>query len=106
MECVIYDQGSGRSEHVECELPDACRVALNRLRDMGEGEFAWVRLAGPSEGELVELSEELGLHPLAVEDALHGRQRPKRERFGDVLAVALKRCGMWKRKRRWRPATS
>ncbi|MFE6847237.1 magnesium and cobalt transport protein CorA [Streptomyces sp. NPDC057686] len=91
MECVIYDQSSGRSEHVECALPDdAGQSALKQLRDMGEGDFAWVRLAGPSEGELVELAEELGLHPLAVEDALHGRQRPKRERFGDVLAVALK----------------
>lgn len=91
MECVIYDRDSGRSEHVECELPDdACQSALKRLRDMGEDDFAWVRLAGPSVGELVELAEELGLHPLAVEDAVHGRQRPKRERFGDVLAVALK----------------
>ncbi|MFF3215626.1 magnesium and cobalt transport protein CorA [Streptomyces sp. NPDC002886] len=91
MECVIYDQDSGRSEHVECELPeDACQSALKRLRDLGDGEFAWVRLADPSESELLQLAEEMGLHPLAVEDALHGRQRPKRERFGDVLAVALK----------------
>ncbi|MGW6785151.1 magnesium and cobalt transport protein CorA [Streptomyces sp. NPDC054987] len=91
MECVIYEQESGRSEHVECELPDdGCRSALKRLRDLGHGTFAWVRLADPSEGELVQLAEELELHPLAVEDALHGRQRPKRERFGDVLAVALK----------------
>lgn len=91
MECVMYDQDSGRSKQVECELPDdACRRVLKRLRGLDEGEFAWVRLAGPSEDELVELAEELGLHPLAVEDALHGRQRPKRERFGDILAVALK----------------
>ncbi|MET9470223.1 magnesium and cobalt transport protein CorA [Streptomyces sp. NPDC006544] len=90
MECVIYDQ-AGRSELVECELPDeACRLALKRLRGLRDGEFAWVRLADPSEDELVQLAEELGLHPLAVEDAVHARQRPKRERFGDVLAVALK----------------
>ncbi|RSS60513.1 magnesium and cobalt transport protein CorA [Streptomyces sp. WAC07061] len=91
MECVIYEQDSGRSERVECELPDdTCRSTLKRLRDLDEGTFAWVRLADPSEGELVQLAAELGLHPLAVEDALHGRQRPKREQFGDVLAVALK----------------
>ncbi|MFI9743312.1 magnesium and cobalt transport protein CorA [Streptomyces sp. NPDC052494] len=91
MECVIYDQVSGWSKHVECELPDdACQPVLKRLRGLDEGEFAWVRLADPSESELVELAEELGLHPLAVEDALHGRQRPKRERFGGILAVALK----------------
>ncbi|MFJ8165495.1 magnesium and cobalt transport protein CorA [Streptomyces sp. NPDC096136] len=91
MECVIYELESGRSEHVECELPeDACRAALKRLRNLGDGTFAWVRLADPSEDELVQLAGELALHPLAVEDALNGRQRPKRERFGDVLAVALK----------------
>ncbi|MFE5620555.1 magnesium and cobalt transport protein CorA [Streptomyces virginiae] len=60
------------------------------MRDLGDGEFAWVRLTDPAEDELVQLAAELSLHPLAVEDALHGRQRPKRERFGDVLAVALK----------------
>ncbi|MEU6313637.1 magnesium and cobalt transport protein CorA [Streptomyces sp. NPDC047014] len=91
MDCVIYEQASGRSEHVECELPEeACQSALKRLRDLGEGEFAWVRLADPSESELLQLTADLALHPLAVEDALHGRQRPKSERFGDVLAVALK----------------
>ncbi|MFI5641094.1 magnesium and cobalt transport protein CorA [Streptomyces goshikiensis] len=91
MECVIYDKGSGRSEYVECELPDEeCQRVLKRLRGVGDGEFAWVRLADPSEDELLQLAEELGLHPLAVEDAVHAQQRPKRERFGDVLAIALK----------------
>ncbi len=64
------------------------QVGLKRLRTLGTAEFAWVRLADPSEAELVLLTTELDLHPLAVEDALHGRQRPKSERFGDVLAVA------------------
>ncbi|WP_234362146.1 magnesium and cobalt transport protein CorA [Streptomyces sp. IMTB 1903] len=91
VECVIYEQDSGQSERVECELPDdTCRAALKRLRDLSDGKFAWIRLTDPEEGQLVQLAEELSLHPLAVEDALHGRQRPKRERFGDVLAVALK----------------
>ncbi|MEV7415476.1 magnesium and cobalt transport protein CorA [Streptomyces sp. NPDC089919] len=91
MECVIYERASGRSEYVECELPDEdCRPVLKRLADLGEGEFAWVRLTDPAESELVRLAGVLDLHPLAVEDALHGRQRPKRERFGDVLAVAIK----------------
>ncbi|MFE4257898.1 CorA family divalent cation transporter [Streptomyces sp. NPDC056883] len=49
-------------------------------------------MPGPlkSGDELVRLADELDLHPLAVEDAIHARQRPKYERFGDVLAVALK----------------
>ncbi|MET9622350.1 magnesium and cobalt transport protein CorA [Streptomyces sp. NPDC006464] len=91
MECVVYEERSGRSETVACGLEDeACRLALKRLRGLGAGEFGWVRLVDPSEQELQRLAEALGLHPLAVEDALHARQRPKRERFGDVVAVALK----------------
>lgn len=91
MECVIYEERSGRSETVECGVQDeACRLVLKRLRELGEGEFGWVRLVDPAEAELFRLAAELGLHPLAVEDAVQARQRPKRERFGDVLAVALK----------------
>ncbi|MFI5762415.1 magnesium and cobalt transport protein CorA [Streptomyces sp. NPDC051563] len=91
MECVVYEEQTGRSETVECALEDeACRLVLKRLRGLGDGEFGWVRLADPSEDEVLQLADELGLHPLAVEDAVHARQRPKRERFGDVLAVALK----------------
>ncbi|MEU3312761.1 magnesium and cobalt transport protein CorA [Streptomyces sp. NPDC006662] len=91
MECVMYEERSGRSETVECGLEDdSCQLVLKRLRGLGEGEFGWVRLVDPAESELVRLAGELGLHPLAVEDAVQARQRPKRERFGDVLAVALK----------------
>ncbi|MFE1791956.1 magnesium and cobalt transport protein CorA [Streptomyces sp. NPDC059525] len=87
----MYEEHSGRSETVECGLEDeACRLVLKRLRGLGEGEFGWVRLVDPAEPELVRLAGELGLHPLAVEDAVQARQRPKRERFGEVLAVALK----------------
>lgn len=37
----------------------------------------WVDLQGPSEEDLLELADELGLHELAVEDALGPHQRPK-----------------------------
>lgn len=87
----MYEERSGRSESVECGMEEeACQPVLKRLRGLGEGEFAWVRLFDPAEAELTRLAEELGLHPLAVEDAVQAQQRPKRERFGDVLAVALK----------------
>ncbi|MFF3420821.1 magnesium and cobalt transport protein CorA [Streptomyces sp. NPDC002698] len=87
----MYDERSGRSETVECGLEDeACQLMLKRLRGLDDDKFAWVRLVDPAEAELIQLAEELDLHPLAVEDAVQARQRPKRERFGDVLAVALK----------------
>ena len=51
--------------------------------------FVWVALKDPSEAELREMQEEFGLHPLAVEDATHGHQRPKIEEYGDSLFVVM-----------------
>ncbi|HEY6633982.1 MAG TPA: magnesium transporter CorA family protein [Acidimicrobiia bacterium] len=43
--------------------------------------IVWVDLCGPSAEELTELAEELGLHELAVEDAMGPNQRPKVDRY-------------------------
>lgn len=48
----------------------------------------WLDLLQPSEADLAVLVEELGLHPLAVEDALHPSQRPKLDRYADHLFLA------------------
>lgn len=58
------------------------------LRD--HGGFAWIGLYRPTEEELRSVAIEFSLHPLAVEDALKGHQRPKLERYGDVLFVVLR----------------
>lgn len=54
------------------------------------GGMTWIGLYRPSEQELQEVAQEFNLHPLAVEDALHGHQRAKSERYGDVLFVVLR----------------
>ncbi len=41
----------------------------------------WVDLCGPNKDELHELARELGLHELAVEDALGPHQRPKLDHY-------------------------
>ena len=41
----------------------------------------WLDLPDPTTEELTELAEELGLHELAVEDVVMGRQRPKVDRY-------------------------
>jgi magnesium transporter len=41
----------------------------------------WFDLPDPSPQQLQELAEELGLHALAVEDVINGRQRPKVDRY-------------------------
>src|SRR3981081_495168 len=49
------------------------------------GTFVWVALKDPTPEELDKMQEEFGLHPLAVEDARHGHQRPKIEEYGNSL---------------------
>jgi magnesium transporter len=55
-----------------------------------DGDFVWVGLYKPSEGELNDVAEAFGLHALAVEDALKAHQRPKLERYDDNLFLTLK----------------
>jgi magnesium transporter len=54
------------------------------------GGFAWIGLYRPTADELATIADEFGLHDLAAEDAEKGRQRPKLERYGDVLFVVLR----------------
>jgi magnesium transporter len=51
--------------------------------------FVWVALNDPSPAELAEMQTAFELHPLAVEDALLGHQRPKIEEYGDSLFGVL-----------------
>jgi magnesium transporter len=52
--------------------------------------MAWIGLYRPDEAELREIADEFGLHPLAVEDALNGHQRPKLDHYGDSIFVVLR----------------
>ncbi|MDD5248962.1 MAG: magnesium/cobalt transporter CorA [Rhodocyclaceae bacterium] len=51
--------------------------------------FVWVALRDATDAELDTMQEEFHLHPLAVEDARHGHQRPKIEEYGDSLFAVL-----------------
>ena len=50
-----------------------------------ESVTIWLDLRDPDHDDLAVLSEEFGLHPLAVEDALHHSQRPKLDRYPSHL---------------------
>jgi magnesium transporter len=47
----------------------------------------WFDLCRPRADDLAAISEELGLHRLAVEDAIHEHQRPKLDRYDTHLFV-------------------
>jgi magnesium transporter len=52
--------------------------------------FVWVGLHEPDETQMQKVADVFGLHPLAVEDAVHAHQRPKLERYDDTLFLVLK----------------
>jgi magnesium transporter len=52
--------------------------------------IAWIGLYRPEEHEVASLASEFKLHELAVEDAIVAHQRPKIERYDDVLFVVLR----------------
>ncbi|NBE54003.1 magnesium and cobalt transport protein CorA [Streptomyces boluensis] len=84
--CVVYQDGKRRSEG---RADISAAQALQRVRKEGEG-FVWIGLHEPTPGELADLAEPFGLHPLAVEDAVHAHQRPKVEAYDDILFAVFK----------------
>jgi magnesium transporter len=55
-----------------------------------ESGFIWIGLKDPTDAEFALVNEELKLHPLAVEDAVKGNQRPKLDVYDDTIFVVLK----------------
>ncbi|HEY0636747.1 MAG TPA: magnesium/cobalt transporter CorA [Pseudonocardiaceae bacterium] len=81
--CGLYVDGHrrpGRRTHAE---------ALEYVRSRGNG-FVWIGLYEPTEEQISDIATTFGLHELAVEDAVHGHQRPKLDRYGDTLFTVLK----------------
>lgn len=87
------DSVVGISVYVDGELvphegshSDAARLARER------GGYVWLGLQEPTAEELAGIASEFGLHPLPVEDAVKAHQRPKLERYDDMLFLVLKTC--------------
>ncbi len=55
-----------------------------------DGGFVWVGLASPTQEEFDHVVGELNFHPLAVEDAITAKQRPKIEEYGGLTFFVLK----------------
>jgi magnesium transporter len=49
------------------------------------GEYVWLDYCEPTQADLATIADELSLHPLAVEDAVHEHQRPKLDRYDTHL---------------------
>src|SRR6266566_8902553 len=78
--CVAYHHGAKLANIAESDIRDY----VNRPES-----FVWVALRDADDAELAHMQQQFDLHPLAVEDARHGHQRPKVEEFGASLFVVL-----------------
>jgi magnesium transporter len=86
---VIVDQAVYRDgRRMSCgDLSDE----LDALRASGDPRgFLWIGLKDPTDAEFDLVNDELQLHPLAVEDAVKGNQRPKVELYDNTIFVVLK----------------
>jgi len=78
--CVAYQNGK--------KVADIATHEIHRY--VGQPDcLVWVALREADATALEEMRKEFGLHPLAVEDAQHGHQRPKIEEYGDSLFAVL-----------------
>jgi magnesium transporter len=78
--CAVYESGK--------KLADIPREEIHR--HLGHPDrFVWVALRDPTADELEQMRVQFDLHELAVEDALHGHQRPKVEEYGDCLFAVM-----------------
>jgi len=84
---VIVDQAIYREGHrLQCH---DLQKELESLRADRTG-FIWIGLKDPTDAEFALVNDELKLHPLAVEDAVKGNQRPKLDVYDESLFVVLK----------------
>src|SRR3954470_20111736 len=82
VDCAVYRHGRREAGEISlAEASDACRHA---------DAFVWLGLYEPDPREFEAVTSEFGLHPLAVEDAIHAHQRPKLEVYGETLLMVLK----------------
>lgn len=83
IDCAVYVEGR--------RLPGTFthRAALNEVRRRGEG-FVWLGLLEPDARQMKDVGETFGLHELVIEDVVLAHQRPKLERYDDLLFLALR----------------
>jgi magnesium transporter len=83
VDCAVYVDGRrlpGRWTHERAMLEVRGR----------DDAFVWIGLHEPDAEQITGIAETFGLHELAVEDAVHAHNRPKLERYEDMLFAVFK----------------
>ena len=70
------------------EIAVRSRKGLVKAPD-AENPLVWIDVSNPGHDEAAFLRDELGFHPLAVEDCIRGRQRPKLDRYPNYFFMVV-----------------
>nr|WP_239579820.1 magnesium and cobalt transport protein CorA [Microlunatus panaciterrae] len=87
MVVVVVDNAVYVDGARQCE-PESLDVTYELLRE--RHGMGWIGLYRPEPEEVISVATEFGIHPLAVEDTIRAHQRPKLERYDDVLFTVLR----------------
>ncbi|HJR89675.1 MAG TPA: magnesium/cobalt transporter CorA [Aeromicrobium sp.] len=88
IDCATYCHGV--REEVSHDPQALTDVMASLDHDSDPRSFLWVGLHDPTPEELAAFAGPLGLHPLAVEDALEAHQRPKAERYENHVFMSIR----------------
>ena len=95
------DPGSVAAAAIAASTPTRCQARTRLYRDgrlieegfpvarisdhLADGATVWLDLRDPDHEDLAVLQDEFGLHPVALEDAVVDRERPKVDRYNTHL---------------------
>ncbi len=78
---------------LRCDVRTRAFRHLSDVEQLGHADdrdtLVWLDLTHPGEDELARLAKHFPLHPLALEDALQGHQRPKIEEYDDFFFLVF-----------------
>lgn len=85
---------------IDCHLFHDASVEQIAFSDISDhvgrpDRFLWIELRTPDSQTIMRLGEELGLHALALEDAISTHQRPKLEEYEGHVFIAARTAQMW-----------
>ena len=88
----VIRESSILSSRAYCEGMAVVEIPLSQAGEWAAkpDHFVWIGLLEPTGDELATLQAQLGLDPLAIEDAGQAHERPKMQRYGEGLFIVVR----------------
>ena len=88
---------------IDCLLFHNSKIQTIAFADISDhvhqsDRFIWIELKTPDNQTMKRLGDELGLHALALEDAISTHQRPKLEEYEGHVFIATRTAQLWEKR--------